>query len=77
MAAPEPRRSPASSCGWHSACESEPRRVANAALAVVVVVLLTGGAAVAYLGGQMFLAVIGGIGALLTIWALVTPRKAA
>lgn len=54
-----------------------PARVATGVLAVVLVVLLASAAVAAYQGGQLFLAVVGGIGALLTIWALVTARKAA
>ena len=54
-----------------------PARIATGVLAVMLVVLLASAAIAAYQGGQLVLAVVGGIGALLTIWALVTARKAA
>jgi hypothetical protein len=56
---------------------SAPGRIATGIVAAVLVVLLAGAAVLAYQGGQTFLAVIGGIGALLTLWALATARKAA
>ena len=51
--------------------------LATGIAAVVLVVLLTAGAVLAFAVDQVFLGVIGGIGALLTGWAFVSARKAA
>ena len=52
-------------------------RIATRILALVLVVLLAGAAYLAFVGGQVFLGVIGAIGGLLTIWALISASKAA
>ena len=52
-------------------------RLATALLAVVLVVLLAGASVLAFIGDQVFLAAVGGIGAFLTGWALISARKAA
>ena len=52
-------------------------RIATRILAVSLVVLLAGASALALTGGQVFLGVIGAIGGLLTLWALVSASKAA
>ncbi|MCI0346108.1 MAG: hypothetical protein L0221_11805 [Chloroflexi bacterium] len=52
-------------------------RVATRLLAIVLVVLLAGASVLALAGGQVFLAVVGAIGGLLTVWALLAASKAA
>ena len=50
----------------------EPRpvieRIGLAAVAAVLAVLFGGVAAAAWVGGELFLAVMGGIGCLMTVW---------
>ena len=50
----------------------EPRplleRIGLAAVALVLAVLFGGVAAAAWVGGEIFLAVMGGIGCLMTVW---------
>ena len=52
-------------------------RIATRLLALALVLLLASASVVALAGGQVFLAVIGAIGGLLTAWALVSASKAA
>jgi hypothetical protein len=50
----------------------EPRplieRIGLAAVALVLAILFGGVAAAAWVGGEIFLAVMGGIGCLMTVW---------
>jgi hypothetical protein len=43
-------------------------RIGLAAVALVLAVLFGGVAAAAWVGGELFLAVMGGIGCLMTVW---------
>ena len=43
-------------------------RIGLAAVALVLAVLFGGVAAAAWIGGELFLAVMGGIGCLMTVW---------
>jgi hypothetical protein len=56
---------------------SRARRLALGAVAVVFVLLLTGGAVLAASSGQLLLAVVGASGGILALWALVAARDAA
>jgi hypothetical protein len=47
-------------------------RIATRLLALGLVLLLASASVVAFTGGQVFLAVVGAIGGLLTAWALVS-----
>ncbi|MEX1169432.1 MAG: hypothetical protein WEE50_04745 [Chloroflexota bacterium] len=68
---PEPQRSPS---GEHVDANlvREPRplieRIGLAAVAAVLAILFGGVAAASWVGGEPFLAVMGGIGSLMTLW---------
>jgi hypothetical protein len=74
---PEPPREPRPSLEWPEPVEPpepprEPRpiieRIGLAAVALVLAVLFGGVAAASWIGGELFLAVMGGVGCVMTLW---------